>query len=530
MGFFVSAPTYLYQSASGYIFRLRIPNDLRNIVGRVEFRYSLRTGALRIAKHRARSIASYIHLLFTRVRSSMSEFIQEKIQDLVKNYIKNTLANDEKCRAMSGPTATGSTTLEGMTLLESSDMKADEARSLLTSVNRWLQYQDHSLMKPVADKLIKAQGDAVDSESETYKSLSRELMLMNTAMKLERSRHLNADLYARKSDRIGYANGYKAKTVRSRFGEVHLAVPQTRGTDFYPQSLERGLRSERALKLALAEMYVQGVSTRKVAKVTEELCGFSVSSSEVSRASQALDEQLQAWRTRDLDAFPYVYLDARYEKVRHGGVVVSSAVLVAVGVSATGRREVLGTSVKLSEHEVHWREFLTSLKDRGLYGVRLFISDAHEGLKAARRAVFPTVPWQRCQFHLQQNAQQYVPRQSMKREVAEGLRSVFTAPTEQEALRLLHLFLEEYREKAPDLTAWAETAVPEGLEVMKMPKTHRRRLRTVNMVERLNKEIKRRTRVATMFPNTDSCLRLVTAVAMEISEEWETGKAYLSFD
>ena len=355
-------------------------------------------------------------------------------------------------------------------------------------------------------------------------------VLMNTAMKLERSRHLNAGLYERKADRIGYANGYKAKTMRTRFGEVELAIPQTRETEFYPQSLERGLRSERALKLALAEMYVQGVSTRKVAKITEELCGFEISSSEVSRASQALDEQLQAWRTRELGAFPYVYLDARYEKVRTGGVVVSSAVLIAIGVSETGRREVLGASVKLSENEVHWREFLSSLKDRGLYGVRLFISDAHEGLKAARDAVFPTVPWQRCQFHLQQNAQKYVPRQAMKKQVAERLRSVFTAPTETEALRLLGLFMDDYREKAPDLASWAERAVPEGLAVMKMPESHRRRLRTVNMLERLNKEIKRRTRVATIFPNTASCLRLVTAVAMEISDEWEAGKAYLTFE
>ena len=355
-------------------------------------------------------------------------------------------------------------------------------------------------------------------------------VLMNTAMKLERSRHLNADLYERKPGRVGYANGYKAKTMRTRFGEVDLAIPQTRGTEFYPQSLERGLRSERSLKLALAEMYVQGVSTRKVAKVTEELCGFEISSSEVSRASKALDEQLQTWRNRPLGAYPYVYLDARYEKVRTGGVVVSCAVLLAVGISATGRREVLGTSVKLSENEVHWRDFLSSLKDRGLYGVRLFISDAHEGLKAARDAVFPTVPWQRCQFHLQQNAQKYVPRQAMKKEVADRLRSVFTAPSEEEALRLLTLFLDDYREKAPDLVSWAEAAVPEGLAVMKMPKSHHKRLRTVNMLERLNKEIKRRTRVATIFPNTDSCLRLVTAVAMEISDEWETGRAYLTFE
>ncbi len=175
-------------------------------------------------------------------------------------------------------------------------------------------------------------------------------VLMNTAMQIERSHHLNAKPYERNIGRKGYANGYKPKTMQTRFGKVNLTIPQTRGTDFYPQSLERGLRSERALKLALAEMYVQGVLTRKVAKITEELCGFEISSSEVSRASKALDEQLHVWRQRPVGSCPYVYLDARYEKVRHGGIVVSSAVLVAIGVSLTGRREVLCISVKLYQN------------------------------------------------------------------------------------------------------------------------------------------------------------------------------------
>jgi transposase-like protein len=243
-----------------------------------------------------------------------------------------------------------------------------------------------------------------------------------------------------------------------------------------------------------------------------------------------LDSQLQNWRERRLGAYPYVYLDARYEKVRHGGVVVSSAVLVAVGVNLQGRREVLGVSVDLSENEVHWRNFLTDLKDRGLHGVKLFISDAHEGLKAARNAIFPSVPWQRCQFHLQQNAQKYVPRQGMKKEVAERVRAVFNAQDEQEALRLLNVFIDIYRNSAPDLANWAESAIPEGLVVFMVPSEHRRRTRTVNMLERLNKEIKRRTRVATLFPSPDSCLRLVSAVAMETSEEWESGKVYLSMN
>jgi len=355
-------------------------------------------------------------------------------------------------------------------------------------------------------------------------------IMMNGAMQIERSRYLKAEPYERTDQRQSYANGYKPKTVKTRIGEIQLAVPQTRDGAFYPSSLERGLRSERALKIALAEMYVQGVSTRKVAKITEELCGFEVSSSEVSRASAELDAQLSSWRSRELGSFPYVYLDARYEKVRHGGSVISVAVLIAVGVSLTGHREILGVSVELSEHEVHWRQFLSDLKDRGLHGVRLFIADAHEGLKAARNAVFPAVPWQRCQFHLQQNAQKYVPKQHMKSEVAGRIRTIFNAPDDAEAKRLLDLFLKDYQEEAPKLAEWAENALQEGFTAFLFPEPHRKKIRTVNMLERINKEIRRRTRVATLFPNTDSCLRLVSAVAMEISDDWQTGRRYLTME
>lgn len=355
-------------------------------------------------------------------------------------------------------------------------------------------------------------------------------IMMNTAMQIERSRYLQAQPYERTEHRRSHANGFKPKSIKTRVGEIQLAIPQTRDGAFYPSSLERGLRSERALKIALAEMYVQGVSTRKVAKITEELCGFEISSSEVSRAGAELDKQLSSWRTRKLGAFPYVYLDVRYEKVRHGGAVISVAVLIGVGVSLSGHREILGVSVELSENEVHWRHFLNSLQDRGLHGIRLFVSDAHEGLKAARNAVFPSVPWQRCQFHLQQNAQRYVPKQHMKTEVTGRIRAIFNAPDDAEAKRLLALFLNDYKEKAPKLAEWAETTLPEGLVAFLFPEKHRKQIRTVNMLERINKEIRRRTRVATLFPNTDSCLRLVSAVTMEISEDWQTGKKYIVFD
>jgi putative transposase len=354
--------------------------------------------------------------------------------------------------------------------------------------------------------------------------------LMNEAMKLERADVLQAAPYERTDERRGYANGFKPKTVKSRLGRLELQVPQARGVEFYPSTLERGERSERALKLALAEMYVRGVSTRKVKKITQKLCGLDVSSSDVSRATALLDEELEAWRNRPLGRVPYLILDARYEKVRHGGCVRDCAVLIVIGVLPEGKRSILAVSVSLSEAEVHWRDFLNSLIERGLHGIELITSDAHEGLRAARKACFNGVPWQRCQFHLMQNAMQYVPKVAMRVEAADDLRAVFNAPDRNEAERHLSLAVEKYRDTAPKLSAWMEDAVPEGLSVFALPSSHRRKLRTTNMLERLNKEIKRRTRVATLFPNEASLLRLISAVLIETSEEWETGKTYLKLE
>ena len=359
-------------------------------------------------------------------------------------------------------------------------------------------------------------------------------ILLNTSMSLERDRFLGAGPNERSPDRRGYANGYKPKSVATRVGEIDVAIPQVRdvidGDPFYPSSLERGVRSERALKLTIAEMYVSGVSTRKVAAVTKELCGFEVSSSSVSRAAALLDGELAKWRDRPLGCFPFLLLDARYEKVRHGGAVVSCAVLVAVGINESGHRAILGVSVRLSEAEVHWRTFLESLQARGLHGVRLVTSDDHSGIKAALKARFPGTPWQRCQFHLQQNAGHYVPKVAMREEVARDIRAAFDAPDRAEADRRVRLAVDKYRESAPDLSKWIETSIPEGLTVFTLPPTHRRKLRTSNLLECLNKEIRRRTRVATLFPNEASLLRLVSAVLVEFSEDWETGKVYLTPD
>jgi transposase-like protein len=356
-------------------------------------------------------------------------------------------------------------------------------------------------------------------------------VIVNEAMRLERERFLGAAAHERTDTRRGHANGFKSKTLATRLGKIELRVPQVRGPvdgeRFYPKALERGVRSERALRLAVAEMYVQGVSTRKVSKVVEELCGHEVTSTDVSRAAALLDAELEAWRTRPLGAFEHLLLDARYEKVRHGGTVVSCAVLIAVGIDAQGRRSILGTSVSLSEAEAHWRSFFESLQARGLHGVRLLVSDDHAGLRAALAARFAGVPWQRCQFHLQRNAVAYVPRVSMRDEVTQTLRSIFQAPDRTEADRLLARAVKHYQSSAPDLATWMETNVPEGLAVFAFPASQRRMLRTVNLLECLNKELRRRTRVATLFPNEASLLRLVSAVLIEFSEEWETGKVYL---
>jgi transposase-like protein len=360
-------------------------------------------------------------------------------------------------------------------------------------------------------------------------------ILVNEAMRIERQAFIGAAPYERSESRLGQANGFKSRSFKTRVGELSLEVPQVRGLEpgqegFYPSALERGLRSERALTMAVAEMYINGVSTRKVTEVVEELCGFEITSTQVSRAAAKLDEELEAWRTRKLGEVPYMFLDARYEKVRVGPSVVDVALLVAVGVRKDGKRSILGVSVSLSEAEVHWRDFLASLQARGLHGLRCIVSDDHAGLKAARKARFASVPWQRCQCHLQQNAQAYVPRRSMRAIVAKDLRVVFNAPTRPEAERQLGLFIAKYTKTAPKLATWAEENIPEGLTVFDLPEGHQRRLRTTNPLERLNREIKRRTRVASLFPNDASLLRLASALLIEISEEWESGKTYLNLE
>ena len=376
---------------------------------------------------------------------------------------------------------------------------------------------------PLQDALAALLTQGLDGAGEALR------ILVDEASKIERSHFLNAQPHERSPERHDYANGFKPKTVMTRMGELTFAIPQVREGGFYPSALEKGSRTDQALNLMMAEMYVQGVSTRKVIEVLQRLVGpeVSISSMHVSRATEKLDVGLAAWRERPLGATPYVLLDARYESVREAGQIVDCAVLVAVGITADGKRRVLGVSVALSEAEVHWRSFLDSLIRRGLSGVKLIVSDDHAGLKAARRATLPSVPWQRCQFHLQQNAQGYIARVDQREVIGRRIRAIFNAPDRAEAERLLKHAIEAWRTEAPKLAEWAEENLAEGFTVFKFPPGHRVRLRTTNGLERINREIKRRTRVASIFPNTASCLRLVSALLAETDEGWLEGKIYL---
>jgi len=354
--------------------------------------------------------------------------------------------------------------------------------------------------------------------------------VLNAVMKTERDQALQAGPYERSEERLGYANGFKNKTLNSRMGKLKLEIPQARGVAFYPGSLEKGLRSEKALKLAIAEMYLKGVSTRRVEKITEQLCGLNISSTQVSRMTQELDVDFEKFRNRPLGMFQYIILDAIYLKVRFNGTVIDQSCLIAYGVNIFGRREILGVSISLSEAEVHWRTFLEGLIKRGMSGVKLITSDDHSGLRAALRSVFPSVPWQRCQFHMSQNAQSYAPKKHMREEISLAMQNIFSSPSLNIATMMIDEVSKQFETSAPQFVKWLEENIWEGLTCLNFPQKHRKKIRTSNGIERVNREIKRRTRVAVLFPNEASVLRLVTAILMEIHEDWITGRQYLDME
>jgi len=362
--------------------------------------------------------------------------------------------------------------------------------------------------------------------------LARVLELgLQTLMEAERDAYVGAEPFERTGKRRTQRNGYKPRTLRTRVGSLELRVPQTRDGRFYPSLLERYQRSEGALVTALAECYVQGVSTRKVASICEELFGEGLSHETVSRYARELDEELEPWRARPLDGrYPYLMLDARYEKARVEHRIVDVAVLVAVGVDADGYRQVLAVEVAHGETKASWSAFLEGLVERGLEGVELVVSDAHPGLADARRRHLPGVPWQRCQRHFLQNALERAPK-ALEDELHERLRAIWDEAEGPEQARAgLRALATDLESEHPELAEWLEVEGAETLSCFHFPQSHRRRIRTTNGLERVNQELKRRTRVVRIFPDPESCLRLATALLKEYHEDWITGRRYLRME
>ncbi len=354
--------------------------------------------------------------------------------------------------------------------------------------------------------------------------------LYQEMLEMEFTDHLGAGHYERTPTRQGYRNGYRERQLRTRVGTLTLRVPRDREGKFSTRLFERCQRSEKALILALQEAYVEGVSTRKVGRITEKLCGTDFSKDQVSRMAQALDEELDRWRGRRLGKrYPYLVVDARYEHVREDGHVMSEGVLTVEGINEQGYRGVIGVAVAPGEDKSSWGEILRGLIERELdpSEVVCVTSDDHLGLRDALQRYFPHTAWQRCQAHYQQNAGAKVPRRD-RAEVHDQLRDVFAAPDYEEAHRRAEQMIEQWSSRVPAFAEWLEETIEQTLTVFQLPKGHRVRLRTTNNLEKFHQEVKRRTRVVRIFPNRRSCLRLVSALAMEQSEEWLTGPRYLT--
>ena len=344
----------------------------------------------------------------------------------------------------------------------------------------------------------------------------------------EMTEFLGAEPGERTEARNGYRSGYYGRSLVTRIGKLELRVPRDRSGEFSTALFERYARSEKALVAALAEMYVQGVSTRKVKAITEELCGHSFSASAISSINKGLDDALARFAQRHLDeAYPYLILDARYEKVRDAGVITHQAVLIAIGISWDGKRQVLAVEMANRESQSSWKEFLLRLKERGLSGVEFVVSDQHAGLKKAIQEVLTEAAWQRCYVHFLRNALDYLPRKADD-DCLQELRWIYDRRDIQEANRDLAAWITKWQGKYPKLVDWVESNIIETLTFYRLPLAHHKHMKSTNMLERLNEEIKRRTHVVRIFPNTESCLRLIRALCVETHETWLEDSRYLN--
>ena len=349
-------------------------------------------------------------------------------------------------------------------------------------------------------------------------------------LEAEMDETLGASKSERSSGRRGYRSGYYPRGLVTRVGKLELRVPQDRQGRFSTEIFERYQRGEKAFVNTLAEMYIQGVSTRKVKAVTEELCGHAFSASTVSSLNKKLDAELERFSSRQLEVeYPYLILDARYEKVRIDGVIRSQAVLVAIGINWEGRREVLGVELANRESLNSWKEFLEGLRHRGLKGVELVITDDHSGLKKAVAQILPEAAWQRCYVHFLRNALDHLPRKA-DRDCLMELRWLYDRRSLEEALRDLAVWLKKWQERCPKLCNWVEENIEETFTFYRWPMAHHKHVKSTNMLERVNEELKRRSHVIRIFPNPASCLRLMRALTVEIHEDWIEQHRYLNME
>ena len=360
------------------------------------------------------------------------------------------------------------------------------------------------------------------------KELLREVL--QEVLEQEMTDAIGAEKNERSPGRLGYRSGYYSRSLVTRVGKLELRIPQDRQGQFSTQIFERYQRSEKALVSALAEMYIQGVSTRKVKAITEELCGHAFSASAISAVNKTLDESLERFAKRPLEeAYPYLVLDARYEKVRQDGVIRSQAVQIAIGINDEGRRQILAVELANRESQTSWKDVLLELKSRGLRGVEFVVSDDHPGLKRAIAEVLPEAVWQRCYVHFLRNALDHLPRKAVD-DCLQELRWLYDRRDLAEAQKDLAQWLERWATKYPKLCEWVEENIGETLTFYQLPLQHHKHMKSTNMLERFNEEIKRRTRVVRIFPNEASCLRLIRALAAETHEAWLEASRYLNME
>lgn len=366
------------------------------------------------------------------------------------------------------------------------------------------------------------------SDRDLFKELLRESL--QEVLEAEMTELIGAAPGERSAERIGYRAGHYGRSLVTRIGKLELRVPRDRDGRFSTELFERYQRSEKALVSALAEMYVQGVSTRKVKAITEELCGHAFSASTISQINKGLDGALERFALRALEEpYPYLILDARYEKVRIDGVIRSQAVLIAIGINWEGRRQVLGVELANRESATSWKDFVRRLKERGLNGVEFVVSDDHDGLKKAVAELLPEAAWQRCYVHFLRNALDYLPRKADD-DCLQELRWLYDRRDLKEAQADLAAWLKRWERRYPKLTDWAEENIGQTLTFYRLPRQHHKHMKSTNLLERLNEEIKRRTRVVRIFPNLESCLRLVRALCAETHEAWLEDNRYINMD